>query len=178
MERILVATGLSSVDEAISKIPGYEYVPVSIGYKNEIIEACLNFKPTILIVTDKLSGPEMLSGILIDLKRKMPQIRIIYLAGEVALSDVNKVTRLGAMVMSGIYDIITEKIINKSLIQGVLINPREKKDVEYLLRYFVEKKKEQDTIEYEEDVEEVLKEDDTYSNVYVISSIKPGTVIN
>lgn len=177
MERILVATGLPSVDEAIAKIPGYEYIPVKVGYKRDVIEACVNFKPTIIIVTERLSGPEMLSGILIDLKQKMPNIRIIYLSGEVSLSDVNKVTRLGAMVMAGIYDIITEKVLNKSLIEGVLSNPRSKKDVEYLLRYFVEKRKEQDTdIRYEEEAEEILKEDDTYDNVFMVSSIKPGTV--
>lgn len=176
MKKILVATGLPNLDEAISKITGYEYIPVSIGYKKDLYEACVNFKPDILIVTEKLSGQEMLSGILIDLKQRIPGIRIVYLAGEVSLSDVNKVTRLGAMVMSGIYDIIAEKTINRSLIEGVLLNPREKKDVEYLLRYFVERKREQESIiEYEDDVEEVLNEDDTYDNVYMVSSIKPGT---
>ena len=176
MKRILVATGLPDLDTAISKIEGYEYIPISIGYKKDVFEACVNFKPDILIVTEKLSGQEMLSGILVNLKQHIPTIRIVYLAGDVNLADVNKVTRLGAMVMAGIYDIITERVINKSLIEGILINPKTRKDVEYLLRYFVEKKRDSETvIEYEEDVEDIVEEQNGYDNVFMVSSIKPGT---
>lgn len=176
MNKILVATGLPDLDKAISKIEGYDYIPISIGYKKDVFEACINFKPDILIVTEKLSGQEMLSGILVNLKQQIPTIRIVYLAGEVNLADVNKVTRLGAMVMAGIYDIITERVINRSLIEGVLINPRSRKDVEYLLRYFVEKRRDSESvIEYEDDVEEVVEEEAGYNNVFMVSSIKPGT---
>ena len=116
----------------------------------------------------------MLSAILIDIKQKLPNIRIIYLAGAVDINNVNRVNKLGAMVLSGIYDIITEKKVNKSLIKGILEMPREKSDVEYLLRYFIEKKKDFDVnMEYEEDILDEDLEYDFYKNVFMISSIKP-----
>ena len=175
MDRVLVATGLPNLDDAILKIDGFEYVPVTIGYKKDIFEACANFSPDVLIVTEKLSGPEILSGILIGLKQKKPNIRIIYLAGAVNLSDSNRVNKLGAMVMAGIYDIITEKVINKSLIEDILLNPRRESDVEYLLRYFVERRRDSDSnIEYEEEIEDNYQ-GEGYENVYMISSLKPGS---
>lgn len=175
MNKILLASGMPGFDEAISKIVGYEFIETTLSYKKELPEACINFKPDILIVTERLSGPEILSSVLINVKQSNPGIRIIYLAGEVNISDVNKVTKLGAMVMSGIYDIITEKVINKSLIEDVLMNPRKHADVEYLLRYFVDRKKNTEAeFEYREEVEVVEEETNVYKNVYMVSSIKPG----
>ena len=175
MTRVLLATGMPGLDEAISRVPGYNFIDATVSYKKDIAEAYVNFRPDIVIVTERLSGQEMLSGILINLKQKYPSVRIIYLAGEVNMSDVNKVTKLGAMVMAGIYDIITEKVINKSLIESMLLSPKTYPEVEYLLRYFMDKKKDNETaFEYKEEVEADVESINTYNNVYMISSIKPG----
>lgn len=176
MQRILIATGIPAYDDGLKKIEGYEYIPVNIGFKSELFEACVNFKPEIIVISEKLSGDEMLSAICIEIKQALPDIRIIYLAGAVEMNNINKVNKLGAMVLVGIYDIITEKKVNKSLIKGVLEAPKTKHDVEYLLRYFIEKKKDVDVnMEYEEDISEEELEDEFYKNVFMISSIKPGT---
>lgn len=176
MQRVIVATGIPAYDSGIKKIEGYEYIPVEIGFKSELYEACVNFKPDIIIVSEKLSGDELLSGIAIDIKQRLQNIRIIYLAGSVDLNNMNKVNKLGAMVLAGIYDIVTEGKVNKGLIKSILELPKQKSDVEYLLRYFVEKKKDNDIkMEYEEDIDESEIEDDYYKNVYMISSVKPGT---
>lgn len=176
MLKVIVATGIPEYDNGIKKIEGYNYIPVNIGFKNELYEASLNFKPDILIISEKLSGDELLSGIAIDIKQKLPNIRIIYLAGHVDLNNINKINKLGAMVLAGIYDIITERKVNKGLIKSVIEMPKSKSDVEYLLRYFIDKKKENDiSMEYEEDIEETEIEDDYYKNVFMVCSIKPGT---
>lgn len=176
MQKIIVATGIPEYDNGIRKIEGYEYVPINIGFKSELYEACVNFKPDILIISEKLSGDELLSGIAIDIKQKLPNIRIIYLAGSVDLNNMNKINKLGAMVLAGIYDIITERKVNKGLIKSILESPKAKSDVEYLLRYFIEKKKDNDiNMEYEEEIAETEIIDDYYKNVFMISSIKPGT---
>lgn len=176
MQRVIVATGIPEYDSGIKKIEGYEYIPINIGFKSELLEACINYKPDIIIVSEKLSGDELLSGVAIDIKQKLNDIRIIYLAGSVDLSNVNRINKLGAMVLSGIYDIVTEKRVNKGLIKSVLENPKQKNEVEYLLRYFLEKKKDSDiNMEYEDEIEEIDIEDDYYKNVYMISSVKPGT---
>lgn len=176
MQKIIVATGIPEYDNGIRKIEGYEYVPINIGFKSELYEACVNFKPDVLIISEKLSGDELLSGIAIDIKQKLPNIRIIYLAGSVDLNNMNKINKLGAMVLAGIYDIITERKVNKGLIKSILESPKAKSDVEYLLRYFIEKKKDNDiNMEYEEEISETEIIDDYYKNVFMISSIKPGT---
>lgn len=176
MQKIIVATGIPEYDNGIRKIEGYEYVPINIGFKSELYEACVNFKPDILIISEKLSGDELLSGIAIDIKQKLPNIRIIYLAGSVDLNNMNKINKLGAMVLAGIYDIVTERKVNKGLIKSILESPKAKSDVEYLLRYFIEKKKDNDiNMEYEEEISETEIIDDYYKNVFMISSIKPGT---
>lgn len=175
MQKIIVATGIPEYDNNIKKIEGYEYVNINIGFKSELKEACIIFKPNILIISEKLSGDEILPGIAIDIKQTMPNIRIIYLAGHVDLNNINKINKLGVMVMAGIYDIITEKKINKSMISYILETPKPKEEVEYLLRNFIDKKKEQDVnMEYEDEIEEEIV-DDYYKNVFMISSIKPGT---
>lgn len=176
MQKIIVATGIPEYDNGIRKIEGYEYVPINIGFKSELYEACVNFKPDVLIISEKLSGDELLSGIAIDIKQKLPNIRIIYLAGSVDLNNMNKINKLGAMVLAGIYDIVTERKVNKGLIKSILESPKAKSDVEYLLRYFIEKKKDNDiNMEYEEEISETEIIDDYYKNVFMISSIKPGT---
>lgn len=176
MQKIIVATGIPEYDNGIRKIEGYEYVPINIGFKSELYEACVNFKPDILIISEKLSGDELLSGIAIDIKQKLPNIRIIYLAGSVDLNNMNKINKLGAMVLAGIYDIVTERKVNKGLIKSILESPKAKSDVEYLLRYFIEKKKDNDiNMEYEEEIAETEIIDDYYKNVFMVSSIKPGT---
>lgn len=175
MTKVLLASGMPGLDEAISKIEGYNFIGATVSYKKDIIEAYINFKPDVIIVTERLSGQEILSGILINLKQKYPAVRIIYLAGEINMSDVNRVTKLGAMVMAGIYDIIAERIINKSIIEYGLKNPKTFSEVEYLLRYFVDRKKDSEaSFEYREEVEEVIESTNSYNNVYMISSIKPG----
>lgn len=176
MKRVFVATGIPDYDIGIKKIEGYEYVPVNIGFKNELMGTCLKYNPDIIIISEKLSGEELLSGIAIDIKQKMPNIRIIYLAGAIDLSNMNRVNKLGAMVLAGIYDIITEKKVTKSLVKYILETPKIKSDVEYLLRYFVEKKKDSDVnMVYEEELDESDIFEDYYKNVFMVSSTKPGT---
>ena len=68
--------------------------------------------------------------------------------------------------MAGIYDIVTEKIINKSLIEDIVENPKSFAQVEYLLKYFVDKKKDSEAeFEYKEEVEVDEESIDTYNNV-------------
>ena len=175
MTKVLLASGMSGLDDAISKIEGYDFIEATVSYKKDIIEAYINFRPDVIIVTERLSGQEMLSGILISLKQKYPAVRIIYLAGEINMADVNRVAKLGAMVMAGIYDIVAERVINKSIIEDILRNPKTLSEVEYLLRYFVDRKKDSEaSFEYREEVEEAVESTNSYNNVYMISSIKPG----
>ena len=175
MTKVLLASGMSGLDDAISKIEGYDFIEATVSYKKDIVEAYINFRPDVIIVTERLSGQEILSGILISLKQKYPAVRIIYLAGEINMADVNRVAKLGAMVMAGIYDIVAERVINKSIIEDILRNPKTLSEVEYLLKYFADRKKDNEaSFEYREEVEEAVESTNSYNNVYMISSIKPG----
>lgn len=176
VKKVLLATGLPELDLAISKIQGYDYIKSSISYKKDLMDATYSFKPDILVVTERLSGTELLTGILVSVKQAYPKVRIIYLAGEVNMSDVNKVSKLGAMVMAGIYDIITDRVVNRGVIENALSFEKSFSDVEYLLKYFADKKRDSGASFMYEDEEALEEEDvDYYENVYMISSVKPGT---
>ena len=60
------------------------------------------------------------------------------------------------------------KKVTKSLVKFLLETPKIKSDVEYLLRYFVEKKKDSDVnMVYEEDIDESEVYEDYYKNVFM-----------
>ena len=78
MTKVLLASGMSGLDDAISKIEGYDFIEATVSYKKDIVEAYINFRPDVIIVTERLSGQEILSGILISLNQMYKAVRIIY----------------------------------------------------------------------------------------------------
>jgi MinD-like ATPase involved in chromosome partitioning or flagellar assembly len=178
MKKVLVATGQKIIDDTIAKFENYEVVGV-VEYKNEIYEACQYFQPDILVVGEGLSGHESLMEIMLQLVKDFPNMRIVYLAGYVDLRDEPKVNSLGLLVMAGIYDIIHEKKITVQMLKNILDNPKTAESMSYLTRKIKEsssKSSKESLIEFEIPEEEKDKEDeDVYKNLYVISSIKPGT---
>ena len=175
---ILVASGQKAIDETISKFEGYDVVS-SVEYKNEIYEACQYFHPDILLVGEGLAGHESLMGILLQIVKDFPNMRIIYLAGYIDLRDEAKVSSLGVLVMAGIYDIIHEKRITVQMLKNILDNPKTPEQMSYLTKRVKEvnnKGSKENVIEFEiPDEEKEEKEEDVYDNLYVVSSIKPGT---
>ena len=177
-KKILVATGQKAIDDAIGKFENYEVVS-SVEYKNEVHEACEYFQPDILLIGEGLAGHDSLMQIMLNLVKDFPNLRIVYLSGHVDLRDETKVNALGILVMAGIYDIIHEKKITVQMLRNILDNPKDSESMSYLtkrVKSTSSKSSKEDYIEFEIPEEDKESEDDdTYKNLHVVSSIKPGT---
>lgn len=177
MNKILLATGHESIDNATRKLQDYEFVG-SIEYKKDLLEACSYYKPDIVLVSDFLTGKESLLEEMVMVRQNHPQIRIVYVTKTLDMKNKERVNQLGMLVLSGIYDILTESKLSIQLIKNLLDNPRKKENVDYLLRNIRSTQADDvDEIQIETpDEEEVYDvEKYGYKNVYLVSSIKPGT---
>lgn len=175
MKRILVASGQRAIDDAIRKFENYEVVD-SVEYKKEIFEAIQFHQPDILLIGEGLSGQESLMQIMLQLVKDFPNLRIVYLAGYVDLRDETKVNSLGVLVMAGIYDIVHEQSITVQTLRNILDNPKTEEQMTYLTKRMKDNtSKNKNLIEFVIPEEEVKQDDDIYKNLFVVSSIKPGT---
>lgn len=175
-KKILMATGQESLDKIVNGFQDYEVI-ATLSYKKELEEACVFYMPEIVIVTEGLTGQESLFEILIKIKQKHPTIRIVYLAGGVNLKDTDRVNKLGMLVLGGIYDISHESSISVSFLKDLLDRPKTEEQMSYLTKNLKSKNHKEPSIVQieipEEDIEDI--EEQGYKNVFVVSSIKPGT---
>jgi ATPases involved in chromosome partitioning len=176
-KKVLLATGQQVIDDVVSKFEGYEVVG-STNYRSEIEEACKYYSPDIILVSEGLSGHEILIEILIRIKQNQPNVRIIYLAGNVEMRDTDKIINLGMLVLAGIYDIHHEKSISVPLLTNLFSNPKTHEQMSYLTKHLKNNSKVDKEGVVKLEVEETFEEDTEeqgYKNVFVVSSIKPGT---
>jgi MinD-like ATPase involved in chromosome partitioning or flagellar assembly/DNA-binding NarL/FixJ family response regulator len=176
-KKIIVASGNSTVDEAVGKFEGYDVV-ASVEYKNELIDACNTHQPDILMLGEGLAGQEPLMQIMLQVVKDFPNLRVIYLAGHVDMRDEHKVNSLGILVMAGIYDIYHERKISLQILRNLLNNPKTEEQMSYLTKRVnntSKGNKKDSLIEFEIPEEENISDDDVYKNLFVVSSIKPGT---
>lgn len=173
MKKILVASGQRVIDEAIKKFDNYDVVE-TIEYKKELHEAIQFHEPEILLLGEGLSGQESLMQLMLQMVKDFPNLRIVYLAGYVDLRDEAKVSSLGILVMAGIYDIVHEQKITVQTLRNILDNPKTPEQMSYLMKR-VNHSKGKNLIEFEIPEEEIQSDDDVHQNLFVVSSIKPGT---
>lgn len=174
MHKVLLASGQPNIDQAVYSFQNYEVLGV-VEYRSDLYEAVQFFRPDILLVGEGLSGKEPLVELLLRLVKDFPTLRIIYLAGFVDLRDDRKIQQLGLLVMAGIYDIVHEKKISIHLLKDLFDRPRTLEQMSYLTKKVLDESSNKNhLIEFElpEDEEE---EEGVYSNLFVVSSIKPGT---
>lgn len=169
-----MASGQRVIDEAIQKFEKYEVVD-AVEYKKELYEAVQYHQPEILLLGEGLSGQESLMQVMLQLVKDFPRLRIVYLAGYVDLRDEAKVSSLGVLVMAGIYDIVHEQKITVQTLRNILDNPKTEEQMSYLMKRVKDSSKNKNLIEFEIPEEENREEEDIYKNLFVVSSIKPGT---
>ncbi|MFF2531574.1 CpaE family protein [Brevibacillus sp. NPDC058079] len=175
MKKILVASGQREIDQAIKKFENYEVVD-AVEYKREIMEAIEFHQPEILLIGEGLSGQESLMQIMLQLVKNYPNLRIVYLAGYVDMRDESKISALGVLVMAGIYDIVHEQSITLQTMRNLLDNPKTEEQVAYLTKRMKDHTaKNKNLIEFEIPEDETKQDEDIYNNLFVVSSIKPGT---
>lgn len=181
MKKMLLATGQTKLDTIITgKIaPEVNYDVIgAVEFKRDLVRAVKDKKPDLVIVSKLLSGNELtLLEVLLTLKRECPNVRVIFLAGEIDDKNKEKMNELATLVQAGIYDILHEKKITVELLIYLINNPKDREQVQYLLKYIKSNVVYEDEIveieETEEEVEDI--EENGFKNVYMVSSIKPGT---
>lgn len=176
--KILCATGIPDLDGALKQVENFEVLD-SCAIRSEINNKISECDPQVVILSDKISGDENLVETIIRLKHLHPYVRFIYLAGNLNPKDTVRMDMLGTLVLSGIYDILISKKINIDIVTDLIEHPIEESTVRYLTKNLLSNKAEIenaiDGLQYEDfnDVDD--NPDLTIPNLYVFSSVKPGT---
>lgn len=139
---------------------GYNCIGVA-ATKEDALSRIYSEPIDILIVCDGVPSSRGTSTeeFILSQKKSFSETRIIYLAGAVSNSDVQRLRMMGEFVSNGVYDFFTEPSIDAEKLLELLEHPRTKEDVaEYLIYY-----------QPGENVSQSI------SNVIVCSSVKPGT---
>ena len=172
MKTILLATGDRTIDEAIVGFENYEVIG-SVYNRSEIKENCKMLNPDILIISEGISGKELIPEIVVDLSKQCPNTRVVFLTGSIDFTKEDRRTYFTIMVFAGVYDIIHEDRITDQKILHVLDNPAKKEDVKYLIEK--PKSKGSGDFVFVKDHKDDVIEKDYHDNLFTISSIKPGT---
>lgn len=181
MLKILLATGQQKLNEIIETriIPVVDGELVGkVDCKSDLLPTAQILNPNLVIVSKALSGTDKtILETLLELKKMMPNLRIIFLAGSVDSNDKEKMLELGTLVTAGIFDIHHEKSITKTILLDLIQNPKSRESVQYFLKYMKANQiNEDEIVEFQEEVEDGGDvEVDGYKNVILVSSIKPGT---
>ena len=171
-KRVLLATGQKLIDEAVSRFENYEVLE-RVEYKEFVAEQMAVYNPDILLIGEGLSGQESTIEIIMRMIKDYPKARIIYLAGYVDVRDEAKMNSLGILVMAGVYDISHEETLTSPALKNIFEHPRTYEQMSYLVKKVGSKKKKMVNFEIPDD--EVRTDSDIYKNLFVVSSIKPGT---
>jgi len=175
--KLLLATGNSLIDDAIKNFKDYEVIETTL-YRDNLEKLCVSLMPDILLVTEMLNGTEILPSILLRIKTSCPNIRIVYLPGKINMKNEKEVDALALLVMAGVYDIIDENKMTLEMVKKTLENKKKEQDVEFILKAA---NKNLDFKAGSKNIEFIIPEEyekigeDIRNNLYVISSIKPGT---
>lgn len=169
IERIFIISPKESISSAIQKLNGV-IIDGQVKSQNEALGYLLtaNLMPNSILITENTEGRLSTHELILEIKKKYPSIRIIYLAGEVDLNDKDKVNALSILVDYGIYDIYWHSRINQQILTDIIFKHKTVSDVQELYQFRSDKKG-----VYEETMEHII--DAGRDNVIMVSSIKPGT---
>ena len=177
MKTIVTATGKEQIDNAIKKLSGFNTIASTL-YRDELEETILSYQPDILLVTNFLVGQSSLVSALLKIKAKSPDIRIVYLSGEIDLKNERELNSLNLLILAGIYDIVDLKQITLDMINKSLTSEKTIEDIAHITKAINEITGDRSLRSGFEFIapEDFDSEDDNIrSKLFVISSIKPGT---
>ena len=176
--KVITATGQDSFDLILKNFDEFEIVD-TISYKKDLLESVEAHTPDILIITDNIGGKEYLYKLLIDLRVKYPNVRVVYFCGKIDFTDNIRLTCLNNLIAAGIYDIIDEPEIDVNLIRFILNNPRERSQLDYIESKYAESIYINRTINPIKFTYNALEEDDeidsnVFRNLHVFIASKHG----
>lgn len=176
--KVLMATGIAALDNGVKTLEQCEVI-ANANSQDAIYDKIEEIHPQIVITSDWLDGEGSVIELLLDLKRQYNYIRFIYLAGQLDPRNQERIDGLGRLVLSGIYDICIAKNINLEVIDNLIKNPKQEAAVSFLAKNILNSANPSEFIKDDEilsglsDAGKMIK--GTMDNVYVFTSIKPGT---
>lgn len=164
MSKILLATGSAQLKNVVETIASFSVVG-DVATREDIMDKCEISAPDVLLYSEGLKTLNKTNSIelLKNIKRRFPQMRIVYLSGYVEDDDAVRMRLLASLVEVGIYDIYHEKTITAKNVVSLLKNPKNKSDVGYIQRF----------MESQAAVSDI--NDNGFKNIIIFSSIKPGS---
>lgn len=170
MKKIILITNNMNLSDALrSHGPdrGYQ-VLATLTSKGTLIndifgmEAAGNM-PELAIVTEGFdpSNGTPTWELVLKIKQTFPALRIVYATGPVEASDHSRLRVLARLVRGGVYDILTGSRVDEDTLYAMMDEPRSFEDVAFYLEY--------------EREGEGFDGSKGYSNVILISSMKPGS---
>lgn len=177
IKNVILATGLSSVDDAISsKIARGRFSKTCLN-QEDVYRELTKKSDSLIILSQALKTKSSIYNFIHEIKGDFPEARIIFLSGEDDFrNNPIKTSNMASLVRAGIYDLIPGKSIKLNLIQSCIDEPMKFSDVSHYIEKADEVDKKKSAINEFIDIEEEdLGEESKESNLFVISSIKPGT---
>lgn len=182
-KNIILATGMPQLNTLFrhEKFASY-HVKETVTNREELMRAIDRNQQDlhIVLVSDALPGKSIMTQLLVNIRMTHNHVRIIYLTADVNKNDERRMNRLSTLVMVGIYDIIASSKMTPLLIAKSLSRQNTREDIEWVTRYIDKSESQgtpQQTIEVtvEEEVKNKQRSMDGLENVFLFSSIKPGT---
>ena len=178
---IILATGRDEIDSLINEADMFtaEYkVTNIIQDRNLLYEYCENDTPDILLLGENIGGARAstLSEVIFKLHFAFPEMRIIYLCGEVDPKDETRRQQIGNFVAAGIYDIVTTDTLSITALKKLLDVPTEKDAMKEWLENIKDKdSKKNSNIEIIlPKVDEETQNTAIYANLYTFTGAKGG----
>lgn len=166
---IVLATGIEELDDMLTNLKNSNILE-KVDDKNSLETIIKKTNPHILILSEHLKGDFNLITLACNLKRLNRYLRIIYLAGDLNLRDEERMRELGRLVLYGIYDIYISDNINLEILNDMIQNPKKQEQVSYLAKNLISNDN-----DLAIDLGLSTVNSDILNNVYVFTSIKPGT---
>ena len=173
--KILSATGYAPIEKELYSIDGCLVIG-TVTERQDAYDFCMTHKPDIMVISDYLPGEEKMIPFLLRFHHKYQDVRIIYLAQELNARNTAMIDALGLLVLNGIYDIIHEKNISIELIEDIINHPKTERSMSYLTERIlgVESTVANNGFSYESSNDKE-KHFEGIQNLYVVSSVKPGS---
>lgn len=175
MIKIALATTIKGLDKALRSIKKYQIVS-SVTNMIELQNIMINTSDSfdLLIVSEKIDGTGSVSQIIQDIKKENPSLRIIYISSGNLQSEYY-IEQYYELIKSGIYDIYYGNGLSLDKLINMIDNPKDKTDCQEISEAKEILKSRDEMVQIEEDPLLIADNDAKRDNVYLVTSVKPGT---
>ncbi len=161
---VCLVTGITKVAEIFEQDMFRDYeLKKMFQTKESALEGIAAVNPDILMVVEGTpSSTGMTTPVFIKkVHRDYPNIRIVYVTGEISPNDVSRYVALGDLVQNGIYDFISGQHLSAKEVLSKLSSPASYDSVKHLVSYA--------------NRTEISNDQEIIKNLICVDSIKPGS---